>query len=67
MEQGIDVVDLGLGSTDMMYFASGVLDAPGAMFTASHNPAQYNGDQALPRRCEAGRHRQRPGRDPGHG
>jgi phosphomannomutase len=43
MEQGIDVVDLGLASTDMMYFAAGALDAPGAMFTASHNPAQYNG------------------------
>src|SRR5690606_29507175 len=38
-----DVVDLGLASTDMMYFAAGHLDAPGAMFTASHNPAQYNG------------------------
>jgi phosphomannomutase len=36
-------VDLGLASTDMMYFASGRLDAPGAMFTASHNPAAYNG------------------------
>lgn len=43
MEQGVDVVDLGLASTDMMYFAAGVLDAPGAMFTASHNPSQYNG------------------------
>ena len=43
LEQGVDVVDLGLGSTDMLYFASGSLDAPGAMFTASHNPAQYNG------------------------
>lgn len=41
--QGVDVVDLGLASTDMMYFAAGHLDAPGAMFTASHNPAQYNG------------------------
>ncbi len=40
---GLDVVDLGLASTDLMYFASGSLDAPGAMFTASHNPAQYNG------------------------
>ncbi|MFT6812758.1 MAG: phosphomannomutase [Gammaproteobacteria bacterium] len=40
---GIDVIDLGLGSTDLMYYASGVLDAPGAMFTASHNPAGYNG------------------------
>ncbi len=42
-EQGLDVVDLGLASTDLLYFASGKLDAPGAMFTASHNPAQYNG------------------------
>ena len=41
--QGLDVVDLGLASTDLMYFASGRIDAPGAMFTASHNPAQYNG------------------------
>jgi phosphomannomutase len=41
--QGVDVVDLGLASTDMLYFASGSFDAPGAMFTASHNPAQYNG------------------------
>ena len=41
--QGLDVVDLGLGSTDLLYFASGSLDAAGAMFTASHNPAQYNG------------------------
>jgi phosphomannomutase len=41
--QGIDVTMLGLASTDMLYFASGSLDAPGAMFTASHNPAQYNG------------------------
>jgi len=43
MEQGVDVVDLGLASTDLMYYAAGTLDAPGAMFTASHNPAQYNG------------------------
>ena len=40
---GVEVVDLGLASTDFLYFASGHLDAPGAMFTASHNPAQYNG------------------------
>jgi phosphomannomutase len=40
---GVDVVDLGLTSTDELYFASGSLDAPGAMFTASHNPAAYNG------------------------
>ncbi|HUR48738.1 MAG TPA: phosphomannomutase/phosphoglucomutase [Acidimicrobiales bacterium] len=41
--QGVDVVDLGLASTDLLYFAAGKLDAPGAMFTASHNPAQYQG------------------------
>ncbi|HEX2381241.1 MAG TPA: phosphomannomutase/phosphoglucomutase [Acidimicrobiales bacterium] len=41
--QGIDVVDLGMASTDLVYYAAGTLDAPGAMFTASHNPAQYNG------------------------
>jgi phosphomannomutase len=41
--QGVDVVYLGLASTDMLYFASGRLDAPGAVFTASHNPAEYNG------------------------
>jgi phosphomannomutase len=40
---GVDVVNLGLASTDLLYFASGRLDVPGAMFTASHNPAQYNG------------------------
>lgn len=41
--QGLDVVDLGMGSTDLLYYAAGALDAPGAMFTASHNPANYNG------------------------
>jgi phosphomannomutase len=41
--QGLDVVDIGLVSTDMLYFAAGRLDAPGAVFTASHNPARYNG------------------------
>ncbi|AXI77815.1 phosphomannomutase/phosphoglucomutase [Peterkaempfera bronchialis] len=40
---GADVVEIGLCSTDQLYFASGKLDLPGAMFTASHNPAQYNG------------------------
>src|SRR5699024_4896108 len=40
---GADVVDLGLISTDMLYHASGVLDAAGVVFTASHNPAGYNG------------------------
>ena len=43
MAQGADVVDLGLASTDLLYFATGQLDSPGAMFTASHNPAKYNG------------------------
>jgi phosphomannomutase len=41
--QGVDVVDAGLGSTDLLYYASGTMDVPGAMFTASHNPARYNG------------------------
>jgi phosphomannomutase len=41
--QGMDVIRIGLASTDMLYFASGKLGLPGAMFTASHNPAQYNG------------------------
>jgi phosphomannomutase len=41
--QGVDAVVAGLGSTDLLYFASGLLGIPGAMFTASHNPAQYNG------------------------
>jgi phosphomannomutase len=40
---GVEVVDLGLGSTDFLYFASGFLNVPGVMFTASHNPAKYNG------------------------
>ncbi|MFV0316656.1 MAG: phosphomannomutase/phosphoglucomutase [Microthrixaceae bacterium] len=41
--EGLDVLDIGLASTDMCYFAAGSLDAPAAMFTASHNPAGYNG------------------------
>lgn len=48
--QGVDVVDIGLASTDQLYFAAGSLDLPGAMFTASHNPAQYNGIKL----CRAG-------------
>jgi len=40
---GASVVNLGLASTDLLYYASGILNLPGAMFTASHNPAQYNG------------------------
>ena len=47
---GADVTQLGLCSTDLVYFASGTLDAPAAMFTASHNPAQYNGIKL----CRAG-------------
>jgi phosphomannomutase len=43
MAAGADVTRIGLASTDQLYFASGHLDLAGAMFTASHNPAQYNG------------------------
>ena len=43
LAHGIDVVDVGLCATDMMYYASGALEMPGAVFTASHNPAGYNG------------------------
>jgi phosphomannomutase len=49
-EQGLDVVQAGLASTDLLYFAAGFLGMPGAMFTASHNPAQYNGIKL----CRAG-------------
>jgi phosphomannomutase len=49
--QGADVVDIGLCSTDMIYFASGMLDLPGAMFTASHNPKEYNGLKICRRRA----------------
>jgi phosphomannomutase len=48
--QGADVVEIGLASTDVLYFAAGTLNVPGAMFTASHNPAQYNGIKL----CRAG-------------
>ncbi|HJQ45953.1 MAG TPA: phosphomannomutase/phosphoglucomutase [Amycolatopsis sp.] len=48
--QGLDVVSIGLASTDQLYFASGSLTMPGAMFTASHNPAKYNGIKL----CRAG-------------
>jgi phosphomannomutase len=48
--QGLDVVLIGLASTDQLYFASGLYDCPGAMFTASHNPAKYNGIKL----CRAG-------------
>ncbi len=43
ISRGVNVVNLGLASSDLVYFAAGSLDAPGAMFTASHNPAEYNG------------------------
>ena len=48
--QGVDVLEIGLASTDQLYYAAGSLDLPGAMFTASHNPAQYNGIKL----CRAG-------------
>src|SRR5205085_1810192 len=43
IQEGVDVTMIGLASTDMLYYASGSLNLPGAMFTASHNPAAYNG------------------------
>ena len=43
IDHGVDVVDVGLCATDMLYYASGSFDLPGAVFTASHNPAGYNG------------------------
>ena len=43
LDHGVDVVDVGLCATDMLYYASGSLNLPGAVFTASHNPAGYNG------------------------
>jgi phosphomannomutase len=48
--QGANVISAGLGSTDMLYYASGSLGIPGAMITASHNPARYNGIKL----CRAG-------------
>jgi phosphomannomutase len=48
--RGADVIDIGLATTDMLYFASGRLNIPGAMFTASHNPPQWNGVKL----CRAG-------------
>ncbi|MDW8809541.1 phosphomannomutase/phosphoglucomutase [Streptomyces scabiei] len=47
---GVDVTEIGLCSTDQLYYASGALNLPGAMFTASHNPARYNGIKM----CRAG-------------
>ncbi|MYW69687.1 phosphomannomutase/phosphoglucomutase, partial [Streptomyces sp. SID8379] len=47
---GADVTEIGLCSTDQLYYASGALNLPGAMFTASHNPARYNGIKL----CRAG-------------
>ncbi|MCK9922530.1 phosphomannomutase/phosphoglucomutase [Frankia sp. AgPm24] len=49
-EQGADVIAAGLGSTDLLYYGAGALNIPGAMFTASHNPAKYNGIKL----CRAG-------------
>ena len=64
LHRGASVVEAGLGSTDMLYFASGHLDLPGAMFTASHNPAQYNGIKMCRAGAVADRPGHRAGRDP---
>ena len=61
--EGVNVTDLGMASTDFLYFAAGRLDAPGAMFTASHNPAQLQRDQIVPLGCPPDRPRHRPGGD----
>ena len=53
--RGADVIDLGLASTDLLYFASGSLDLPGIMLTASHNPEAVQRAQVLPARRQAGR------------
>ena len=60
--QGLDVIRIGLASPDMLYFAAGKLNMPGAMFTASHNPAAYNGVKlcksgAVPIGQDSGLHR----------
>src|SRR5205823_3374910 len=55
IEQGTDVVRLGMTSTDLIYFAAGRLDAPGAMFTASHNPARYRGSKLCLAGCRPAR------------
>ena len=57
--QGVDVLDFGEVSTDALYYGSGIMDVPGAMFTASHNPARYNGlklcrEKAVPIASDSG-------------
>ena len=50
LDQGVDVTDIGLASTDLVYYAAGTLEQPAAMITASHNPGRYNGIKM----CRAG-------------
>jgi phosphomannomutase len=77
--RGTDVIDIGLATTDLLYFASGRLDLPGAMFTASHNPPNWNGlklcragaapvgeDSGLPQVRELAGRDLPPGGRPGH-
>ncbi len=63
--EGMGVVDIGLATTDMVYFASGRLRLPGAMFTASHNPAELQRAEAVPGRGGSGRRGERAPGDPG--
>ena len=65
--QGADVIAGGLGSTDMLYYASGSLGIPGAMITASHNPAKYNGIKLCRGGRPAGRRGHRADRAARHG
>jgi phosphomannomutase len=59
-DAGVDVLDIGLCTTPMSYFAIGHLDAAGGvMTTASHNPGKYNGfkvsrEKAIPLAYETG-------------
>jgi len=63
MAQGLDVVRIGLASTDQLYFASGLLDCPGAMFHGQPQPRRLQRNQTVPRRSQARRQGHRAHRD----